>query len=183
MEGWHNVLECPISGFYIKLLRLPLARSTVHRSVTGLSAENYRRQDACTRFPHDFHLADPGFSRRTIMFDPVERSSRAWRKCVANRKNRSSSSNARRSKQDRGRAFDHWVIFHSPRHPRENEFSDTKHGVVVDDVESCFKLTEAKSEVWWIFRNLLSPLHRYFWFFYQFWVRRSLHSERLFIVV
>lgn len=32
-----NVLECPISGHCIKLLRLLVARSTVHRSVTGLS--------------------------------------------------------------------------------------------------------------------------------------------------
>jgi len=42
-EGWkRNVLERPISGFYIRLLLLPVVvRSTAYRSVVGLSVEDH----------------------------------------------------------------------------------------------------------------------------------------------
>jgi len=71
-----NTLECLINGFCIKLLRLLAARSTVHRSVTGLSTAP---ANICIRFSHDFHFARFGISQCDDNVSP-DREILVWQK-------------------------------------------------------------------------------------------------------
>ncbi|XP_018302445.1 uncharacterized protein [Mycetomoellerius zeteki] len=86
-EGWkRNVLERPISGFYIRLLLLPVVvRSTAYRSVVGLSAEDHCAiSSGLSEFV--FHtipiLCVPKFLDVTIMFDLIERFSYSRQKFI-----------------------------------------------------------------------------------------------------